>query len=347
MGARRFDRRRIERRLRGALAEARFFLFGFRVVVRPALALLVAAVAGTLVLRHVGAAPSWRRSAYAAYGMLMGSLGELPRQPAAQLVAVVLPVVGLLFVAEGVVKLGISAFRKADNPLVWIPMLASTSRKHIILCGLGTVGYRVLEELLALDEQVFVIERNPTAEFVSLARSKGAEVLIGDARAEDQLRLMNLDKARAIIIATNDDLANLEIAMDVREMHAHIPIVLRLFDQRLADKVGHVIGIELSVSTSKLAAPLFACAALDKRVVGTHRLGEILLVVLQLDPGPGSPLVGCSVGDVVTRHAITVVALETAAGWDAHPAPTRTIMPGRKLQILLPGGRVHETVTWG
>jgi len=316
-------------------------------VVRPAITIVLAALVGTLVLRQVGAEPSWRSSAYTAYGMLMGSLGTLPRQPAAQVVAVVLPVVGLLFVAEGVIKLGISVFRKEDNPLVWIPMLASTSRQHIILCGLGTVGFRVLEELLALDEHVFVIERNPSAEFVSLARSKGAEVLIGDARAEDQLRQMNLNHARAIIIATNDDLANLEIAMDVREMNKAIPIVLRLFDQRLADKVGHMIGIDFSVSTSKLAAPLFACAALDKRVVGTHRLGEMLLVVLELQPGARSPLLGCTVGEVVTRLSVTVVALETDVGWDAHPAPERPIVAGKKLQILVPGGRVSETVSWG
>lgn len=135
--------------------------------------------------------------------------------------------------------------------------------------------------------------------------------------------------------------------MDVREMNTRVPIVLRLFDQRLADKVGHLIGIELSVSTSKLAAPLFACAALDKRVVGTHRLGEQLLVVIEVCPGTGSPLIGKTVGEISAAHCISVVGMMGDKGWELHPAPPRAIIAGQKLQILVPGSRLRETVEWG
>ena len=324
-----------------------FFTHGLRALIGPTLAMVVTCALAAAVLKNARVAASWPVAFYQSYQMLMGDFLGLPASPIAQVVAILMPLLGILFVAEGVIKLGFSTFRKKGNLGVWIRMLASTSRQHVILCGLGTVGYRVLEELLAVGEQVFVIERAADNEFVALARSKGVEVLIADARAENQLRNLNLGSARSIIIATNDDLANLEIAMDVRELNSRIPIVLRLFDQRLADKVGHLIGIELSVSTSKLAAPLFASAALDKRVVGTHRLGDQLLVVLEVSPGPGSPLTGRTVGEIAAAHCISVVGAKGDNGWELHPAPGRSILAGQKLQVLLPGSRVRETLDWG
>ena len=44
-------------------------------------------------------------------------------------------------------------------------MLASTYRDHIILCGLGHVGYRILERLLHWHLDVVVIEKTPSHRF--------------------------------------------------------------------------------------------------------------------------------------------------------------------------------------
>lgn len=307
----------------------------------------ITAAIGAAILHETGGAETWAGSAYLVYEMLMGEFPEFPKHPASQVVTALMPILGILFVAEGVIKLGFSAFRKEENKGAWMSILAGTARNHVILCGLGTVGYRVLEELLLLGTEVFVIERNPEGAFVPLARARGVDVLIADARAENQLRTMNVLHARAIIIATNDDLANLEIAMDVREISATIPIVLRLFDQRLADKVGNVIGIEMSVSTSKLAAPLFASCALDKRVVGTHRLGTTLLVVLELHPTPASPIVGKTLHSLSDQHHVTFVAVQDGAGWHPNPAPDWTVAAGTSIQVMLPGNRVRETADWG
>ena len=55
---------------------------------------------------------------------------------------------------------------------------------------------------------------------------------------------------------TNDDLANLEIALDAKRMNGTIRVVMRMFDQRLAGKVGGALELDESFSTSALAAPL-------------------------------------------------------------------------------------------
>ena len=104
--------------------------------------------------------------------------------------------------------------------------MAKATKGHVIVCGLGTVGFRVAEELRAMGIEVFAVERNVDGMFVTRAREIGVGVVAGDARSENLLRDLNVASARAVIVATNDDLANLEIAMDVREMHASVRIVV-------------------------------------------------------------------------------------------------------------------------
>lgn len=340
-------RRKLERRARRALAEARFFLRALRALRGPALGLLLSWALGTVIEHTWGAppggqAPSWELAAFQSWAMLLGETGtQLPDSPVGQVVLYVLPVLGVFFVAEGVLKLGFTVFRKEQNLEAWVRTLAESSRGHVVLVGLGTVGFRVLEELLLLDEQVFVVERDGGSDFVGLARQRGVEVLVGDARADHVLRALNVHKARAVVIATDDDLANLEIAMDVREARADVPIVMRLFDQRLAQKVRGSLGVQVSLSTSRVAAPLFAAAALDRRVVGTHRVGDEVLLVFEL--AVGAALAGHNVAAVHRRHGFAVVALRRGDGsWTPGPGPDERLAVGDRLQLLVPAANLDE-----
>jgi hypothetical protein len=131
------------------------------VLVRPLLALTAAFVVGTTVERFWGAPvggapPRWDEAAFTSYTLLMGEMGApLPADPWAQAVLYLLPLVGIVFVAEGVIKLGFTVFDKRAHPGEWVRIMAEKSRGHVVLCGLGTVGFRVLEELVAAGEQVF------------------------------------------------------------------------------------------------------------------------------------------------------------------------------------------------
>jgi voltage-gated potassium channel len=319
-----------------------------RVVVFPLTGLLVSGGIGTVLFRLFGAPPdggqpSWAESVYIVYNLFfLEHLAPLPAHPVGQLVQYILPLLGILLLAEGLVKVGITVFRKEENQEVWVSILAKTSRDHIILCGLGSVGFRVLEELVSLGEQVFAIELNPDCPLLDQARQLGAEVLVGDARAENLLKTFNIEAARAVIVATDDDLSNLEIAMDVREIRGDVPVVMRLFDQRLAHKVRHALGIEVSFSTSKLAAPLFAAAALDSSVVGAHRVADQVLVVLELTVQQGSALDGETIGEAISVHRLTIIAHCSNGQWVSQPRLGITIGAGDRVQLMVAGGRVAE-----
>jgi Trk K+ transport system NAD-binding subunit len=110
------------------------------------------------------------------------------------------------------------------------------SRDHVIVCGLGTVGFRVVERLAAQGVECVAIDRDDER-FGDAARRLGAPVIQGDAANSATLRSLHVETARAVVAVTNDDVANLETAVAVRAIRPDMRIVARLFDPALADRV--------------------------------------------------------------------------------------------------------------
>jgi hypothetical protein len=53
---------------------------------------------------------------------------------------------------------------------------------HVVLCGLNELGYRTLEELVHLGEDVVVVVRSPAEELARGARELGAILVAGNYR---------------------------------------------------------------------------------------------------------------------------------------------------------------------
>jgi hypothetical protein len=156
------------------------------------------------------------------------------------------PLIGLVVVADTVVRATLLLFSRQENQKEWTRVLASTYRDHIILCGLGHVGYRILERLLHWHLDVVVIEKNTESSFLLRTQQMGVPVLLMDARQEESLEAAGLHHARTLVIATNDDLANVEIALDARRLNPHIRVVLRMFDENIANKLRDAFHLEVA-----------------------------------------------------------------------------------------------------
>jgi voltage-gated potassium channel len=174
----------------------------------------------------------------------------------------VYPLVGFGLVGEGVVRIGLLILSKERGEKEWMIVTASTYRNHIVLCGLGHLGFRILNQLLAESVDVVALEKNATGRFLSEAKATGTPVLVRDMKEDQALVDAGVQHARAIIIATNDDMANLEVALDSKRMNPKIRVIMRLFDQRMADKFKEAALIDEAFSAAALAAPIVAGMAL-------------------------------------------------------------------------------------
>lgn len=143
---------------------------------------------------------------------------------------------------------------------------------HVVVCGLGRFGLRVVELLCAQGISVVVITSPETREDRRVAAvGLGALLLTGDFRFLDTHEAARLDSARALILASSNDLANLETALEVRNHHPNLTIVMRHSDEHLAHRLEHDFDLSSVLSPSVLAARQFAEAALDPPPIPKRR----------------------------------------------------------------------------
>ena len=164
------------------------------------------------------------------------------------------PIVGLGAVADSVIRLAFLMFTRKQNQPEWNRMLASLCRNHVVVVGVGRVGYQVIKELLELRESVVAIEQVSEAELLEALFDKKIPVIQGNARLPSILEQAGVRKAKAVIVTTGDDLTNLDIALEARELNETARIVIRLFDETLARKVAGAFAMP-TVSTSQVVGP--------------------------------------------------------------------------------------------
>jgi hypothetical protein len=105
-----------------------------------------------------------------------------------------------------------------------------------------------------LGEEVCVIERNPENQFLEDIRRDGSPLFVGDARRGAYLADANVATAKSIILVTNHDLTNLETALDASRINPQIRVILRIFDQNMADKIREGFNIQGATERPAIAA---------------------------------------------------------------------------------------------
>jgi len=210
---------------------------------------------------------------------------------------------------------------------------------HVIVVGGGDVGTRVAGGLHDLGFDVALIDHEATARGVAFARNLGLPVVIGDAPSERVLRRAGVENAIALVSATSNDIVNLETALQARAMRGDdLRIVLRLFDDDLAQRVSETLGRNVvSRSVSYLAAPAFAVAMLEHKVLRTIAVGRHVLVIADVRVEPGSDLAGQRLTDLEQDQLSRVLALaeRTKPRWfDWSPRRERRLEPGDRLIVL-------------
>lgn len=245
-----------------------------------------------------------------------------------------MPVVGLTVIIEGLIDFTTLLRDRRRAERSWCRIMSKSLRNHVILVGLGRLGFRVYRLLRKLGESIVVIETDPNCEFLDEVRRDGVPLFIADARREVYLHDANAKDAKSIIAATNNDLANLEIALDARRINPNIRVVLRMFDQNVADKVRDGFKIRIAMSQAAISAPSFAMAAVESNIVGSFVMGDRLVIVLNWAVDAVSPLVGKSIGDLMRDNKIGVVEYRPLRGEkQPFPSPDQVLSAGDQLLV--------------
>jgi Trk K+ transport system NAD-binding subunit len=216
---------------------------------------------------------------------------------------------------------------------------------HVVVCGLGNVGVKVVTALRQRGLAVVAIERDGDRATVATARRLGAAVLIGDATLEETMRSAQAERCRAVIAVTSDDVANLEASLVVRGQQPAARIVMRLFDTELAAQVERTMGLGISRSVSYLAAPSFAAALLERRVTAMIPVRRRVLLTTELPVGVGSRAAGAPLSTMDRDGLVRVLAVRTGTGrWEWQPPLRRTLTAGDRIAVVATRAGLAQTL---
>ncbi len=268
---------------------------------------------------------------------------EFPASAVLQGLFFLVPIIGLVVIIEGIVDLALLVRDRQRCERSWCTMMATSLSNHIVLVGLGRLGFRTFHLLRRLGQTVVVIERDPTNQFLDDVRRDGSPLFIGDARREALLEDCNVAKARSVILATNDDLANLEIALDARRIAPKIRVVVRMFDQNMADKIRDGFNIHIAMSQAALSAPAFATAAMEASIVSSMVVDGRLVVMQRWHVREAGPLCGKSVGDILAERGFSVVERRPKdAPSGLFPSADTRLVSGDELLVQGPFDKLSE-----
>jgi Trk K+ transport system NAD-binding subunit len=182
---------------------------------------------------------------------------------------------------------------------------------HVLVIGLGSVGMRVVEQLVAAGSEVVVVDKDDRNLRLGQVRGLGVPVVIADATLPQVLESVRLASASAAAVLTSNDLANLETGLAVRDQlgprRDSTPVVLRIFDPQLARSVKESFGFQFVRSTAALAALWFVGAALGLDVLNTFYVGDELLLVARLTITPDGGLHGLRMNDLGARTRVLAI----------------------------------------
>ncbi len=217
--------------------------------------------------------------------------------------------------------------------------LPPNTSDHIIMTAYDDVTAALIERLKTYNRNYVVIVENH--EQAGLLFDRGIRVAVGNVDDPETFRRMHVDKA-ALIVATNSDEVNTNIAFTVRELNETVPIITTADSPNSID-ILTMAGSSKVVEVADLIGRTFAnwtmCGEFQANIVG--RLDEL---VIAETPVINTPLVGKTVGESQLRELIGVTVVGM---WERG----RALVPSPDTQItnstvLLLAGTEQQIATY-
>jgi Trk K+ transport system NAD-binding subunit len=273
----------------------------------------------------------------AIYGILTLSflqpLGDFPSHPALQVFFFIMPVIGIGLLATGLTDFGVMLFNRRARSKEWEMAVASTFSNHTILVGLGHLGFRVIQNLAAMEEPVVVIDLHPTVDLTETVQAMNIPVLQDDATRQAALEAAGIQRARTIVLCSQNDSMNLQIAVKARNLNPNIRVVIRIFDDDFAQSLQQQFGYS-ALSATSMAAPAFAAAAAGADVTRPITVEGESLSLGRVRVTGTSRLREMSVSAIEQKYDVSVVLVKHDGEADMHPHGKRIITEKDVVAVL-------------
>lgn len=255
----------------------------------------------------------------------------------------IVPILGISILAQGLADFSILFFNRRARGKEWEMAVASTYNNHIVLVGLGHLGYRVTKNLHEMKQDVVVVTLDPTADLLLNIHKMGIPIIQEDGTSENILDAAGIFKARVIILCTQNDSLNLQIALKARSMNPSIQVVIRIFDDDFAQALHNQFNFR-AFSATGMAAPIFAASASDIDMTPPITIDGRPHSLARIAVNSSSTLVGKTIENIEQEFKASIVLLSHNSNKDYHPSGNIIIQEGDTLVFLTEPERINQLV---
>jgi voltage-gated potassium channel len=162
--------------------------------------------------------------------------------------------------------------------------------RHVLVLGYGDLTEPILTELRETGVEFVVVTTDDDR--ASELTDRGAPVVVGDPSDEDPLRRAQIEDARAVIVATNDDARDALSVLTARELRPDARIVAAATDRENVEKLRRA-GADTVISPATIGGHLLIESALGAE--DTEERADRIME--NEDADGGTDLVGDALGD--------------------------------------------------
>ena len=183
-------------------------------------------------------------------------------------------------------------------------------RGHVVVIGLGSIGVRVVNDLIKDGYDVLVIEPDENNRYLPTVAELDVPVIFGDPTMRQTLESARVDRARGVTVVNQDDMQNIEtgiVLLEILGSDTKTPIVMRVQGRALGTAINKRFGFENVRSIVDLAAPWFIGAAMGLQVLGTFWVGQRSFMVGAMLVAEGSELDGLQMMHMSTQTRVIAI----------------------------------------
>ena len=194
---------------------------------------------------------------------------------------------------------------------------------HVVLIGLGRVGQRVATLLQEMKQPLVGVHE------VALDPGVLPQIPLVTGSIRDTLARVNLATAKSMIIVTDDEVRNLEIALMAQAANSGCNLVVRVFDPVFAENVARLLPAARILRAYALSAAAFAGAAFGENILSLFRLNDRTTLVTEYKIEATDTLNGRLLSEIAYGYGVVPILHQKSKGEPARLMPSDDI----RLQI--------------
>lgn len=274
---------------------------------------------------------------FGGYGDIFGGLDNDPVPGWVYLFSFLITLVSFLFVLGA---LGLIAEHLLSSRFDFLQKRPPIpQRNHVVLVGLGRLGQRIATLLTSFKQPLVAI----TEQLENAALVTEIPVIVGNPIQE--LNRVNLATAKSIIVVTDDQMLNLEVALMAREaarkLGRQLEMVVRTYDQRFSDNLQNLLPDARILAAYGLSGEAFAGAAFGENILSLFQMNDQTILVTEYYVQEGDSLVGKLLAQIAYGYSVVPIlhqrsTLPLVGDLSEHlmPADDRVLQVGDRLIVL-------------